>query len=131
MSIPLSEISFHFSRSSGPGGQHVNRTESRVELRFDVAQSASLNARQKQTLLRKLKTYLDNDGVIHLFVDTHRSQFQNKQEALDKFQSLLTQALKPEKKRRPTKPTRSSQEKRLQKKKERSQKKAQRKKPNF
>lgn len=109
----------------------MNRTESRVELRFDVAQSPSLNARQKQTLLRKLKTYLDNDSVIHLFVDTHRSQFQNRQEALDKFQSLLNQALKPEKKRRPTKPTKASQEKRLQKKKERSQKKAQRKKPNF
>jgi len=131
LNIPLGEFSFHFSRSSGPGGQHVNRTESRVELRFDVNESPSLNARQKQTLLQKLKTYLDNDGVVHLFVDTHRSQFQNKQVSLERFQSLLQEALKPEKKRTPTKPSRSSKEKRLKQKKERSRKKEQRKKPDW
>ncbi len=127
--IPLEEISFRTSRSGGPGGQHVNRTESKVELCFDVAHSPSLNGAQRQRILKKLSTFLDQEGVLHLTAQIHRSQFQNKQVALRRFRKLLQEAFRPEKKRRPTKPSKASVERRLKSKRRQSEKKRMRKKP--
>jgi len=131
LSVPMSEVSFHFSRSGGPGGQHVNRTESRVELRFNVALSPSLSDDQRARLVNKLANQIDGDGVLHLFADTYRSQFQNRQAAIRRFQQLLKKALRPEKTRRPTKPTKAAKERRLQQKKHQGQKKRLRKKPRL
>ena len=129
LSIPLEEVSFHFSRSSGPGGQHVNRTQSRVELRFDLAGSPSLSQEQKQLLARKLKSHLDGSGVLHLFVQTHRSQARNRQLALERFAALLQKALQPVKARRATAPSAASRRRRLVEKRERSLRKQGRQKP--
>ena len=130
LSIPLEELSFHFSRSSGPGGQHLNRTESRVELRFDLSASPSLSQEQKQLLLRKLKSRLDGEGVLHLFVQAHRSQARNRQLALERFSALLQKALQPAKTRRATAPSAASRRRRLVEKRVRSLRKQGRQRPS-
>lgn len=129
LSLPLEEVSFHFSRSSGPGGQHVNRTQSRVELRFDLAGSPSVSREHRQLLLRKLKSHLDSEGVLHLFVQTHRSQARNRQLALERFAALLHKALQPAKARIATAPSAASRRRRLVGKRERSLRKQGRQKP--
>lgn len=128
LSISRDELDFRFSRSGGPGGQHVNRVESKVELLFDVKNSTSLSESQKAQLLKKLASQLDNDGVLHIVDQTHRSQSRNREEAILKFQKLLQETLKPRKKRKKTKPTKSSIERRLQSKKRQSEKKGRRRK---
>ncbi len=126
--IPLTAISFRFSRSSGPGGQNVNRVESRVELLFDLAGSPALTEEQRQILQERLASHLDKNGILHLSVQIHRSQLKNREEALLQFQRLLTSALKPRKKRRPTRPSKASRERRLELKKIRGRSKRSRKK---
>lgn len=126
LSIPLSELSFRFSRSSGPGGQHASRTETRVELVFDLAGSPSLSEGQRKRALRALKPYLDQEGVIHLVSQSTRSQLRNRQEVVQRFQTLLQGALKVPKKRYATRPTRAAQERRLKAKRSRSEIKKQR-----
>ena len=74
VSIPMSELSFRFARSSGPGGQHVNRSATQVELLFDVANSPSLDEAQRQRVLNKLKSRIDKEGVLHLVSQETRSQ---------------------------------------------------------
>ena len=78
ITIPLSELSFRFARSSGPGGQHVNRSATRVELLFDVAGSPSLTEAQRERALKALSSYIDSDGVLHLSSQTFRSQLRNR-----------------------------------------------------
>lgn len=129
LSIPLEEVSFHFSRSGGPGGQHLNRTESRVELRFELSASPSLSQEQKQLLLDKLKSRLDGQGVLHLFVQTYRSQVRNRQLALERFAALLQKALQPVKARRATAPSAASRRRRLAEKRKRSLRKQGRQRP--
>lgn len=126
VSIPLSELSFRFSRSSGPGGQHASRTETRVELVFDLVGSPSLSEGQRNRALRALKPYLDQEGVIHLVSQSTRSQLRNRQEVVQRFQTLLQGALKVPKKRYATRPTRAAQERRLKAKRRRSEIKKQR-----
>jgi ribosome-associated protein len=126
VSIPLSELSFRFSRSSGPGGQHASRTETRVELVFDLVGSPSLSEGQRNRALRALKPYLDQEGVIHLVSQSTRSQLRNRQEVVQRFQTLLQGALKVPKKRYATGPTRAAQERRLKAKRRRSEIKKQR-----
>jgi ribosome-associated protein len=128
LQIPLAEITFRFSRSGGPGGQNVNRVESRVELLFDLANSPSLSGEQRQTLLERLKTHLDQEGFLHIVSQTSRSQIKNREEAVAKLQALLQSALKLRKKRRPTRPSKASRERRLQEKKRRGEAKKSRKK---
>ncbi len=128
LSIPLSELQFRFSTSSGPGGQHANRAATRATLLFDVAESPSLNAKQRQQLLRKLESRLDKDGVLQISAQDSRSQSQNRDAAIGRFQTLLADALKRQKKRKPTKPSRAAKERRLEKKRQHSQKKANRQK---
>ncbi len=121
--IPIAELRFRTSRSSGAGGQNVNRVETRVELVFDLARSPSLSFEQKQRIREVLYSFIDTDGILHLESQETRSQLQNRERVIARFVELLRQALRPIKKRKPTKPTRTSQEKRLRAKKERTEKK--------
>lgn len=129
LSIPMAELQFRFSRSSGPGGQHVNKSETRVELLFDVARSVSLEEPQRGRLLSRLSPYLDKNGVLHLASQSSRSQTRNREELLERFRLLLAAALKERRKRRPTRPSRAAREKRLESKRHRSDIKRMRKAP--
>jgi ribosome-associated protein len=119
--IPESELHFHFVRSSGPGGQHVNKTSTQVELLFDVVNSSSLSEAQKARLLDKLASYIDQEGVLHLSSQATRSQYQNRQDIVVRFRRLVQEALRIPKKRHPTRPTAASRERRLKAKRERGQ----------
>lgn len=121
LTIPAAELTFRFSTSSGPGGQHANKTETRVTLLFDVAGSPSLTAGQRALIQQRLGSRLDSSGVLQISVQDSRSQHKNRETAVSRFQSLLAAALVPRKKRRQTRPSRAAQEKRLQAKKRRSQ----------
>ena len=115
--IPSNEIKWRFSRSSGPGGQNVNKIESRVEIIFDLEDSKVLNDYQKEILKRNLKTKLVNNSL-RLAVQEHRNQLLNRQLALMKFSSIIKDGLnKPFKFRKSTKPTKASQNKRVEFKK--------------
>ncbi len=124
--IPLSELELRFSTSSGPGGQHANRSATRVTLSFDVAQSPSLPEDVRQRLLTKLAQRLTKEGVLQIDVQESRSQVQNRETAVLRLQTILANALKVPKKRRRTKPSRAAIEKRLAAKKRHSQKKKER-----
>jgi len=114
--IPMHELNFRYSRSHGPGGQHVNRTESQVELLWDVRNSPSLSKTQRYRIEQNLANRIDKDGVLHLSSGERRSQLQNKNAVIERFVKLLHEAIKPPKKRIPTKPSDSAKEKRLQEK---------------
>ena len=116
VTIPMAELQFHFSRSGGPGGQHVNRTATQVELTFDVQRSASLDESQRARVLGKLKSAIDSRGVLHLTCQATRSQSRNRAEVVERFQRLLRKALHVPKPRRPTRPGRAAVERRLQEK---------------
>ena len=121
LSIPLVELGFRFSRSSGPGGQHVQKTSTRVELLFDVAISPSLTDYQRARIQERLASHIDSAGVLHLVAQSERSQLRNREEVVGRLQALLRGALKRRKIRRPTRPTAASIERRLHGKRKRSQ----------
>ena len=121
LAIPLSELDFRFSRSGGPGGQHVNRTATRVELLFDVAHSPSLTEEQRQRLLKRLAGRIDSEGILRVAAQSERSQLRNRQEAIERFQTLLRQALHIPKRRRRSKVPRWARERRLAEKRRRSE----------
>lgn len=123
VAIPMAELSFRFTTSSGPGGQHANRSATRAVLLFDVAHSPSLTEPVRARLLEKLATRLDKEGILQIQVQDSRSQTQNRQLALERFQDLLVKALKKRKKRRKTKPSRAAQEARLAEKKKHGKRK--------
>ena len=125
------EFVFQTSRSSGPGGQNVNKVNSRVELRFDIPNSVLLADKQKEVLQKKLASKLTSEGILIVVSQVSRSQLENKELSVHKFYHLISGALKPVKKRKPTRPTKSSEEKRLQKKKLQGEKKAQRGRVDF
>ena len=119
--IPSNEIKWRFSRSSGPGGQNVNKIESRVEIVFNLENSKVLNDYQKKILKINLKTKIVKN-ILSLAVQEHRSQFLNRQLALIKFRSILKDGLnKSFKFRKSTKPTKASQKKRVEVKKKRGE----------
>ena len=122
--IPRSELGFRFSRSGGKGGQNVNKVETRVELLFDVAHSPSLSENQRKRLLENLSSHLDGEGMLRLVATEARSQYANRQSAVDRFERLLRHALRPRKPRKPTRPSRAARERRLAGKKEHARKKA-------
>lgn len=126
LSIPEVEISFKFALSGGPGGQHVNKTESKAILMFNVADSPSLNAEQRAKIMVALDSRIDKAGILQVVAQCHRSQRRNKEEAVERFQRLVAEALVEQKKRRPTKPSRRQKERRLQEKKKHSERKSQR-----
>jgi ribosome-associated protein len=125
--IPMSELSFRFSRSSGPGGQHVNRSETRVELRFDLAHTPSLSDEQRERALGRLASYVDTNGVLHLVSQSSRSQWTNREEVVERFRTLMRSALRVPRKRRPTAPSREARERRLEDKRRRGEIKRRRK----
>ena len=102
------EFIFKTSRSGGPGGQNVNKVSTKVELRFNVPLSGILSDYEKETLLRKLKNRINNDGELILVSQTERTQSKNKKEAEDKFYSMVSKALTLQKSRKATTPTLSS-----------------------
>ncbi len=119
--IPSNEIKWRFSRSSGPGGQNVNKIESRVEIIFDLENSKVLNDYQKEILKINLKNKLVNNSL-RLTVQEHRNQLLNRQLALIKFSLIIKNALnKPFKLRKSTQPTKASQKKRVEVKKKRGE----------
>jgi ribosome-associated protein len=129
VAIPSTELHFQFSRSSGPGGQHVNRTASQVELTFDVLGSPSLNESQRARVLSKLKSYIDTRGILHLTSQTTRSQYRNRAEVVERFALLLQRALHVPKRRIPTKPSAAAEARRLVEKQRTSAIKQQRRRP--
>ncbi|WP_426490051.1 alternative ribosome rescue aminoacyl-tRNA hydrolase ArfB [Hymenobacter sp. 102] len=122
----LPELQFQTSRSSGPGGQNVNKVESRVELRFRLFESQLLTEEQKQTLQQKLASKLTSEGELLVVAQEDRSQLRNKETALRKFHELLRQALHKPKARRATKPSKGAVRQRLESKKKHGDKKANR-----
>ena len=124
------EFRFNTARSGGPGGQHANKTETQVELRFNIPDSQLLSEEEKQRLLKKLSSKLTKEGELIVTAESKRSQVQNKEEATEKFYSMVEKALKKRKKRIPTKPSRAAKKKRLEEKKKHSEKKAKRKPPD-
>ncbi len=126
LSIAEAELRFKFALSGGPGGQHVNKTASKVILMFNVAESPSLNEQQRAQIMMALDSRMDKAGVLQVVSQSHRSQHRNKEEAVERLQQLLAKALEVQKKRRPTKPSRRQKERRLQDKKKRSEQKSQR-----
>ena len=129
--VPDAELKERFSRSSGPGGQGVNTTDSRVELLFDIGASAVLSQGQRARLLSRLGDRLV-DGVLTIAASDQRAQLQNRRSARDRMAALLRESLAPPPpRRRPTRRTRGSNERRLQGKKQRGQIKAGRRRPDF
>jgi len=126
LAIPLAELQFQFSRSGGPGGQNVNRRETRVELLFDLRQSPSLSDRERARLLQRLAPYVDADGILRIVVTTERSQLRNRQEAIERFAELLRQGLRVPRRRVPTQPSAQAMARRLEQKRRRSAIKARR-----
>src|SRR5688500_13039915 len=113
---PLAELDFAFARSSGPGGQHVNRAETKVELRWDVAQSPSLSDEQRQILQEQLASYISSDGILRLTSDESRSQHRNRESVVQRLQALTGEALRPRRARHTTRPSRSARANRLKRK---------------
>jgi ribosome-associated protein len=123
LSIPRSEIQYRASRASGPGGQHVNTSSTRIELLWDLTGSQAVTDEERERIRIKLAPRLDSEGMVRVVASDRRSQAQNRQAADERLASLLRHALHVPKKRRATKPTRAAKEKRLSEKKHHSDKK--------
>lgn len=129
LEIPEREIEFRTSTSSGPGGQNVNRVETRVTLLFDVGASETLDEEQKEKVRDHLATRINKAGVLRVTSQRHRTQSANRKAAEAKFADLIAQALEEEKKRKRTRPTKASKRRRLKKKRRRGEIKRLRKPP--
>ena len=126
VAIPEQELEYTTSRSSGPGGQHVNTADTRVTLRFDLAATETLNEEQKARIQERLAGRISRAGILRVTSQRHRSQHANKEAATGRFVQLLAEALEESPPRRPTRPPRSKQRKRLEEKKRLAQKKRER-----
>jgi ribosome-associated protein len=118
--IPVSELEYRASRSSGPGGQHVNTSSTRIEVWWDVATSPALTTDQRTRLLQRLSSRLDSSGRLRLVSGGSRSQLRNREDVTKRFQAVVAAALAVPKKRKPTKPSQAAKEARLQAKRQRS-----------
>jgi len=129
LSIPEEEVTFITSRSGGPGGQNVNKLETRVTLRFDLVGSASLSEEQKARLRERLATRITKDGVLQVTSQRHRTQGANREAAVERFAELLRESFREEAPRRKTRPSRASKARRLDEKRRHSQRKKERRVP--
>jgi ribosome-associated protein len=129
--ILLRELKFKGIRSRGPGGQHVNKTASKIELKFQIETSEALTNNEKERLLKKLRSRISQDGWIGLQCGETRSQHRNKSIAIARLLTLLNENLKVAKARKKTKPSKSAVERRLKVKKEQAKKKSARKPPSI
>mgnify|MGYP001825627772 FL=1 len=120
IAIPDSEITLSFVRSDGPGGQHVNKTSTAVQLRFDARHSPSLPEDVRQRLVRLAGRRMTSDGILVIDARSHRSQKHNRQDALERLTKLLQAAAQPPRPRRPTKPSKASRRRRLESKRHRA-----------
>lgn len=127
--IPESELEFRAARAGGPGGQGVNTTSSKVELRWGIGDSVALSAAQRQRVLERLATRISGDGVLILTGSEHRSQHLNREAVLARFRALVGEALEPPRVRRPTRPSRGAKKRRLEDKRRRSDTKRLRRRP--
>jgi len=127
----INELSFKAIRSSGAGGQHVNKTSSKIELTFDLENSNALSKKEKERLKEKVSSKLTNENILILFCEETRSQHRNKEIAIKRFLEIIKKGLTKPKIRKETKPSKASIQKRLEKKQNNSIKKALRKKPNL
>ena len=130
LDIPDSELSFRYSRSSGPGGQNVNKVATKVTLLFVVADSAALSEYQKAVVAERLATRISKDGVLHLSSERHRTRSANQRDAVERFAVLVAAALAPRKRRRATGIPESSKRRRLASKRPRSERKNLRSRPS-
>jgi ribosome-associated protein len=121
------EFIFTASRSSGPGGQNVNKVSTKVELRFDVPHSILLSEEEKEILLIRLQKKINSEGFLIIVSQSERTQLKNKEKTIEKFYLLVTKALTPVKKRKRTRPSAVAKEKRLEEKKMNAEKKIRRK----
>ncbi|MCF8224641.1 MAG: aminoacyl-tRNA hydrolase [Bacteroidales bacterium] len=119
----LNEVQYYTSRATGPGGQHVNKTESRVELHWMPEKSDVLSVRQKRILLERLSKRLTGEGILIMRCQATRSQIKNREILKKRFLDLISKSLQPRKKRVATHPPRASVEKRLREKKKKGEKK--------
>jgi ribosome-associated protein len=126
LSIPRSELELRATRSGGPGGQHVNTSSTRIELVWSVAESPSLGDADRARLLDKLAHRLDGEGHLRIVAQGERSQLQNREAAIVRFAEVVRRALVVPKRRKPTRPTAASKERRLQAKREQSARKRER-----
>ena len=124
VSLPRSEIDFRFSRSSGPGGQHAQKSDTRVEASFDVEASSALSEAQKRRVVGKA------GPVLRAIAQDERSQWRNRELATERLVESLREALRVPRRRRPTKPTKASRERRLEQKRRRSNTKRLRRPPD-
>jgi ribosome-associated protein len=126
LAIPRSELEFKATRSGGPGGQHVNTASTRIELTWNVADSASLTEPQRRRLIEQLGPRLDSGARLRVVSQEERSQLQNRESAAARLAELVRRALVVPRKRKPTRPTKASKEQRLREKKQRSELKRER-----
>ena len=129
LEIPDDELSYATGPSSGPGGQNVNKVETRVTLLFDIDASRSLSQAQKERLRRRLATRVNKQGVLRVASQRHRTQAANRRAATERFVELVDAALRRRRRRRPTRPTVASRAKRLEHKRRRGRLKARRRRP--
>lgn len=130
LTIPGDELRLSFARSSGPGGQNVNKVESKVEVRWTPADSRALRPGDRTWLLRRLDAQLTVDGDLIVTSERYRTQARNRADVLDKLAQVVREALHRPKRRRATRPTRGSVKRRLEGKKQRSELKRQRQTPD-
>jgi ribosome-associated protein len=129
IAIPGDELDFRTSRSSGPGGQNVNKVETRVTLLFDLEASSCLSDEQKARLRERLASRINKEGVLRVVSQKHRTQKANREAALERFQLLIADALSEQAPRRPTRTPRAARKRRLEAKRRRAEIKRRRREP--
>jgi len=129
LAIPDEEVSFVTSRSGGPGGQNVNKLETKVTVRFDVAGSPSLTEERRSRILERLATRITRAGVLQVTSQKHRTQGDNREAALERFAELLREALREETPRKPTRTPRAAKKRRIESKRRQGERKRQRSSP--
>jgi ribosome-associated protein len=130
LTIPSDELAFTFLPSGGPGGQHANRSSTKVVVTWNVLTSRSLGPRQRQRIQTALRSRIDSSGVLRLSSDRHRSQLRNREDVTRRLAELVARALRPVKDRTATKPTAGSRERRIKQKRHRGEIKRARRRPD-